>query len=372
MYYRTLQITVFALAVWQISVILFSLMGAVNRRLVSSLSRLRPFWWWLFWFYCAWFTVVTVCGIWGQVRAHWPIAASMAAGSYVAGATPMGGGTIGFPILVLLFDQPASLGRSFSFCIQSIGMSSATVFLISSRAPIAWRMLIAAMATSAVVIPLTLVYLVPLVQDLYIKLIFACLWAAFGVMTLAKVRDLTRAHHPGYASPGMDALMGVLIGVLGGISTGLTGVGIDMVLYCVLVLMYRCEMRAAIGTSVIIMAFGSLVGVVSSSLMGRLTPEVFYNWAAAAPIVAIGAPLGALMMRIIPRGLTLVFVALLCVGQFVWTLVEERPAIGIIAISVGAVIGANLLFMWMYFVGGGIVRRHHPRIAVQTHGHREG
>jgi hypothetical protein len=35
----------------------------------------------------------------------------MAFGSYVAGSTPMGGGTVGFPILVLLFDLPATLGR---------------------------------------------------------------------------------------------------------------------------------------------------------------------------------------------------------------------------------------------------------------------
>ncbi len=334
-------------------------MGAVNRRLATALSKLRPFWWWLFWFYCAWFSVVTVCGIWDQVRAHWPISVAMAAGSYVAGATPMGGGTIGFPILVLLFDQPASLGRSFSFCIQSIGMASAAVFLISSRAPIAWRMLLASMAASAVVIPFTLAFIVPAVNDLYIKLTFACLWAAFGVMTLAKVGDLTRAHHPGHASALMDILLGLIVGVFGGVSTGLTGVGIDMILYTVLVLMYRSEMRTAIGTSVIIMAFGSLVGVVSSSIMGRLTAEVFYNWAAAAPIVAVGAPFGALMMRIVPRGFTLIFVALLCVGQFVWTLVEEKPALGTVAVAVGAVGAANLLFMWMYFVGGRIVRKHH-------------
>lgn len=337
-------------------------MGAVNRRLASSLSRLRPFWWWLFWFYCAWFSVVTLCGLWTQIRNHWPISVSMAAGSYVAGATPMGGGTIGFPILVLLFDQPASLGRSFSFCIQSIGMSSATYFLICSRSPIAWRMLFGAMAASAITIPLTLAYVVPVVNDLFIKLLFACLWAAFGVMTLAKVGDLTRAHHPGHASPSLDIVIGLIIGVLGGVTTGLTGVGIDMVLYTVLVLMYRCEMRTAIGTSVVIMAFGSLVGVISSSLMGRLTTEVFYNWAAAAPIVAVGAPFGALMMRIIPRGLTLVFVSLLCIGQFAWTLLETRPSPAIIGLSIAAVVAANLLFMWMYFVGGRLVRTHHVQL----------
>ncbi len=38
---------------------------------------------------------------WDDVTAHWPIALAM--GSYVAGSTPMGGGKVGFRILVLLF-----------------------------------------------------------------------------------------------------------------------------------------------------------------------------------------------------------------------------------------------------------------------------
>ena len=42
------------------------------------------------------------------------IAAAMAVGSYFAGSTPMGGGTVGFPVLVLLFDGPATLGRDFA------------------------------------------------------------------------------------------------------------------------------------------------------------------------------------------------------------------------------------------------------------------
>jgi uncharacterized membrane protein YfcA len=298
---------------------------------------------------------VTVCGLWGEVADHWGIAVAMAAGSYVAGSTPMGGGTVGFPILVLLFNEPASLGRSFSFCIQSIGMSSATVFLISSRSPIAWRLLLVTMATSAAVIPLTLIYITPHIQDLYVKLLFACIWAAFGVMTLMKVRDFVRAHHSPRVPFWIDLTIGGLTGVLGGVSTGLTGVGIDMVLYTFLVLLYRCELRVAIGTSVIVMAFGSLVGVVSSSMLGRLGPEVLYNWVAAAPVVAVGAPFGALMMRVIPRTFTLVFVSLLCVGQFAWTLQQERPSMWVTGGAIMTVLLLNWGFVMLYRVGKRVV-----------------
>ena len=44
----------------------------------------------------------------------------------------MGGGTVGFPILVLLLGLPAALGREFSFATQSVGMVSASVLILAS------------------------------------------------------------------------------------------------------------------------------------------------------------------------------------------------------------------------------------------------
>jgi len=39
----------------------------------------------------------------------------------------MGGGSVGFPILVLLLGEPARLGRDFSFAVQSLGMGCAAL-----------------------------------------------------------------------------------------------------------------------------------------------------------------------------------------------------------------------------------------------------
>ena len=63
--------------------------------------RYLPFLAWLLVFYAAWTVLVVFGEHWEAVRAHWPMAAAMALGSYVAGSTPMGGGTVGFPVLVL-------------------------------------------------------------------------------------------------------------------------------------------------------------------------------------------------------------------------------------------------------------------------------
>src|SRR2546421_96666 len=80
-------------------------------------------------------------------------AAAMLAGSYVAGSTPVGGGTVGFALLVLFFDLPAALGRDFSFAIQSAGMTSAGIFILARRQPIESQMLIWAMLGAAIGTP---------------------------------------------------------------------------------------------------------------------------------------------------------------------------------------------------------------------------
>ena len=75
--------------------------------------RRRPIWIWLLWlvlFYTVWSWLVFAHDRWSDVVEHWGIALAMAVGSYAAGSTPMGGGTVGFPILVLLFKESAELG----------------------------------------------------------------------------------------------------------------------------------------------------------------------------------------------------------------------------------------------------------------------
>jgi hypothetical protein len=100
-----------------------------------------PFFVWLLAFYTVWTVVVSAGGHWIAVAGHWPIALTMAFGSFVAGSTPMGGGTVGFPVLVLLFGQEATMGRDFSFAVQSIGMTSASIFILCHRLPVETTML---------------------------------------------------------------------------------------------------------------------------------------------------------------------------------------------------------------------------------------
>jgi uncharacterized protein len=294
-------------------------------------------WIWFIWitcFFAAWSTLILTRELWPTAVAHWPIALAMALGSYAAGSTPMGGGTVGFPILVLLFDQPATLGRDFSFAVQSIGMVSASFLIIARRQTVAWAMLKGAALGSLVGTPLGIFFLAPHIPGLWIKLVFAVVWGSFGLLHLWRLREI--ASHDGMTdfSERWDFRVGLAIGLGAGATVAsVTGVGIDMVLYTVLVLLCRADLKIAIPTSVMIMAFTSLVGLATKVLFTGLEPGVFENWIAAAPVVALGAPLGVIMVAYIGRRPTLLVVAVLCVLQFLWTLHVERATLGTLGVS---------------------------------------
>src|SRR6266446_5370746 len=90
--------------------------------------------------YCAaflaiWAVMVAGFGLWAPVLAHWRMSLVMIFGSLVAGSTPMGGGTVAFPILVLVFGQAPANARNFGLIIQALGMTSAMIFIIGRRVP---------------------------------------------------------------------------------------------------------------------------------------------------------------------------------------------------------------------------------------------
>lgn len=311
-------------------------------------ARKTHLWIWFLWlaaFYGTWSWLVFGRGQWDTVASHWPIALAMTFGSYVAGSTPMGGGTVGFPILVLLFDLPATLGRDFSFAVQSIGMTSASLFILCRRQPLAWAMLKGALLGSAIATPLGIWFVAPFVPELWIKVVFTVAWASFGVLHLYRLGEI--AGHTGMTDfdERWDFRVGLVIGGLAGATVAaVTGVGIDMVLYAALVLLCRADLKIAIPTSVLIMAFTSVLGIAVKTFTTGVQPGVYENWLAAAPVVCLGAPLGAFMVNLIGRKPTLLFVALLCVGQFVWTCHAERAVLGPTGILLAlAAVGACLL-----------------------------
>ena len=154
-------------------------MSRVRSRYFPVRSRLFVLW--LLGFAGAWLWLMVSGGHWAALRDHWGIAVAMALGSYFGASTPMGGGAVGFPVLVLLFGEPAAVGRDFSLAIQSAGMASASLYIFATRSRVAWSILGWSVAAGAVVVPLATVLLVPALPPLVVKLLFAVIWAGFGI-----------------------------------------------------------------------------------------------------------------------------------------------------------------------------------------------
>jgi uncharacterized membrane protein YfcA len=324
----------------------------------SIKPKLAPFYLWLMIFYGSWVALVVYGDYLQQVLAHWPMALAMVFGSFIAGSTPMGGGTVGFPVLVLLFDLPATLGRDFSFAIQAVGMTSASIYILCSGKELEWPMLRSAIVGAMIGTPLGVLYIAPLTSDLFIKLLFASMWCSFGLLHLRRITEITSYEGMTPHDKGFDHRVGFAVGVLGSLLVAsVTGVGVDMMIYMVLVLWCHADLRIAIPTSVILMAFTSLLGIALKLSLGGVEAGTFENWLAAAPVVAIGAPLGALVVSKLNRRSTLVAVSLLCVAQFVWTLLHERDALS--SLSLAAALVAIVLFL----IGFQIMYRYGIRLA---------
>ena len=275
--------------------------------------------------YVAWLILAFGFGYWEQVKAHWPIALVMIFGSVVAGSTPMGGGTVAFPFLVLVFHQPPNLGRNFGLAIQALGMTSAMIFILCRRTPIQLRMLVWSSVGASAGLLIGTFWVAPLLPNTVIKLLFSCLWMSFAILTLAKNREFCALNTIPDIERKTAVRIGLVVGLAGGITTALIGVGIEMLLYTTLVLLFRCDLKAAVPTAVSAMAVASVMGIALHAVMGDIVPEVFYSWMACAPIVVFGAPFGAFLVSVIPRVRTLYFVSALCVVQFVWTLQQVAP-----------------------------------------------
>lgn len=288
-----------------------------------------------------WIIGVTVTGTWSRVGDHLIASLTMVFGSFVAGATPQGGGAVAFPVFTKVLDVPAEAARSFSLCIQAIGMTSASIAIVVGRRPVVWS----AVAVGAPAGVLAFVGTLLLAGDhnqpfwpsnlpaSYVKVSFTLVVAAMAFVVLIGLRTPIRTVAGNLPPLGIRLRTALLIaGVFGGIASALVGSGADVFMYLFVVVLFGVKGNVGIPTSVITMAIVSVAGFVILGLFdgqlritvdgaGMVTAvggEVLENplstrradlygmWLAAVPIVAWGAPTGAwVASRMSARGLVL-------------------------------------------------------------------
>src|ERR1700727_1372852 len=111
---------------------------------IPGSGRQDPMFYWkayVITFLAAWAIVAFEFHYLAEILEHWRMSLVMILGSLVAGSTPMGGGTVAFPILVLVFHSAPSNARNFGLIIQALGMTSALIFLICRKVPLPFHLL---------------------------------------------------------------------------------------------------------------------------------------------------------------------------------------------------------------------------------------
>jgi uncharacterized membrane protein YfcA len=283
-----------------------------------------------------WVFIVSMPGNWLLAIAHWPMALVMIGGSLVAGSTPMGGGTIAFPALVLGFHRTPVMARDFGLAIQSTGMTSALLFIVKRGIPVEKRLLVWSCIGAVIGLTFGTFVLATRVPADWVKLLFATLWLTFGswlVTGTAKATSEPRGSTDGHNV----VLIGLIVGALGGAVAALIGVGVEMLVYATLVLRFGWGPKAAVPTAVCTTALVSPVGLLLRYFTAGINPGVFPDWMACVPIVIFGAPFGAYISTRMPRSMLLKLIGVLVLVQFSVTVNQVRPSLalwgGVVALA---------------------------------------
>ncbi|MCU0796722.1 MAG: sulfite exporter TauE/SafE family protein [Akkermansiaceae bacterium] len=256
---------------------------------------------------------------------HYPLI--MVLGAFVAGLTPEGGGAVAFPVLSVFFSVDRVLARDFSLMIQSIGMTSASIFILShpdnrlrTYKPLLWF------------IPVTFVGFVlgmQLLQQIPVYIIQALFLSLITSFAIAYLYSKHRGDRPNLQATTLServALIGILI--LGGMCASLFGTGADIILYTMLVTRFAMNEKVATHMSIILMASISVLGFAYRHFVDAgLAPDQFRTWLCAFPVVLFMAPFGTYILQRMNVEWMLRGIVVLNIGQLAYFNLNQ-PTVG--------------------------------------------
>ncbi len=278
---------------------------------------------------------------------------TMVFGSFVAGATSEGGGAVAFPVMTLLFEVPTSTARDFSLMIQSLGMTAASATILFTRIPVERHALVWGSAGGAVGIVLGLELVAGRLSPAYTKMLFTSTWLSFAVALFLINRYHEREVHrtiTNFLPRHAVLLLGT--GVLGGVISSITGSGLDITIFSLLVLRLRINEKVATPTSVVLMGVNAVVGFLwLGGVRDALAPEAWGYWWVCVPIVVVGAPFGAWFIKRRSRQFVSRLLYASIVVQFALALVVVPLDAPLLAFSAAIFLAGTLLFQWMAYRG---------------------
>lgn len=251
----------------------------------------------------------------------WLIAPIMAFGSFVAGSTFLGGGAVAFPALTKIFSVDPVTAKSFSLAIQAVGMSSASLYILSRVRNLPYSFMALYLAGASAGLFVSFGFIEARIPAVDLRIAFTLFLLCFLLVYLFTRHSHNVSTEAHLERTYRDVLVTVFGGVLGGLISGLLGSGADLVGFCLLALYFRIEIIRATQVSVILMAVSSIIGLGFKALFfAGVGQQVFDLWVLAAPVVLFGAPLGAALCRRIPGNLLLGFICLIVMAEVISTI----------------------------------------------------
>ncbi|MEM7602225.1 MAG: TSUP family transporter [Verrucomicrobiota bacterium] len=316
----------------------------------------------LFLLTATWVVYVTLTKQWPLMVDHWEQALTMVFGSFVAGSTPAGGGAVAFPVFTKLLGVDVSVARDHSLMIQSIGMVMASIFIFSRRIPVYLSVIVWALPAGVVGFLIGSQFQT---EGLAGKSVFSSILLVFGVAYALAHWVLRFQPTWEFTRTGPSSrILKLIVGFLGGWIVSIAGSGIDLICFILMVIGFGLDERRAVPTTVVIMASLSVIGTVFRLMQSDenpITSITFQYWLVCVPVVAVGAPLGALVVSKINR-LVLIWAVLFLVAVDVVTtigqFVTEPATLQDWTVFASSVMGASL------GIGFLVLKRH--RAALQA------
>jgi len=296
-----------------------------------------------------WITGMVRGDRWDLFAENWFMSVTMAFGSFIAGATSEGGGAVAFPVMTLFFGIEPATARDFSLMIQAVGMTAAAITILSTRIPVERHALVWGSAGGAIGIILGLEFVAGRLTPPYAKMLFMSTWLSFAVALYLINRYHEREVHWDITNflP-RHAVLLFVVGIVGGVITSITGSGLDITIFSLLVLRLRINEKIATPTSVVLMGINAAVGFLwRGGIRAEMASEAWNYWWVCVPIVVVGAPFGAWFIKRRSRLFVATILYTSIAIQFVSALVIIPMTLPLAAFSLVIFAAGTALFRWM-------------------------
>lgn len=303
---------------------------------------------WIALVFCVWLVLLLTGPGFGLFKTHWVYSIMMIFGAAIAGYTPEGGGAVAYPILSLYFNITPPIARDFSLAIQSIGMVSASIYIIFNKdrdwsfykyIPLYGILNFAGFIT---------------VSALFSNLAFTTFQMLFVCMAFAFILSFWITKTYGTEdnfSPDTFRKISVtsVFCFFGGGASAMFGTGSDMLLYILLSVYYGVKEKAGTDLSIILMGIVSIFGIFYRGIiLNEVDVSVYNMWLAAVPVVVLFAPFGNMLLKMFKKENMLFFVLFLNGFNLLFWLYKNP------SLSINALI--CLFIFFMVFTGSFIFR----------------